>query len=156
MIAPGTYRARAIAGEEEYAVSGSGGEQIIIPLDVNDGATVHRMRTYLAFAGKAGPFSIARLRACGWTGTDVTCLSGIDRNEVDVEVKEEAFQGKMRTIVEIVSRPSAKPLDDAAKRSFRDRMRELAVADPARDAAGQPMPSEPEPDLEPGTDEIPF
>lgn len=157
MLAPGSYKARAVAGAEQFTTSSSGGEQIVIELAVQTGASsTERVKTFLAFSGNAAPLSIRRLRALGWRGDDITRLVGIDANEVTAIVKLQTYDGKTRTVVEIATPREARPLDDSAKRSFRERMRGLANADPAPDADGSPLPIEPtlERDLSP--DELPF
>lgn len=87
-IKAGYYKARGVAGTEQFGLSGTGGEQISVELDVqiSDQESV-RLTTILAFSGKAMAISIDRLKALGWDGSNE--LRGIDQNEVDVEVKYE-------------------------------------------------------------------
>lgn len=47
------------------------------------------------------PFSIERLRACGWRGADIRQLDGIDAEEVDVQISFETWEGKQRLRAEI-------------------------------------------------------
>lgn len=87
-IKAGFYKARGVAGTEQYGYASGGGEQLSLELDVqiSDQESV-RLTTILAFAGKAMQYSIERLKALGWDGSNE--LRGIDRNEVDVQVKYE-------------------------------------------------------------------
>ncbi len=87
-IRAGYYKARGVAGTEQHGYASGGGEQISVELDVQlSDQETRRLTTILAFAGKAAPISIDRLKALGWDGSDV--LKGIDQNEVDVEIKYE-------------------------------------------------------------------
>lgn len=87
-IRAGYYKARGVQGTEQFGLSGTGGEQISVELEVqvSDQESV-RLTTILAFSGKAMAISIDRLKALGWDGSNE--LRGLDRNEVDVEVKYE-------------------------------------------------------------------
>jgi hypothetical protein len=75
----------------------------------------------LYFSVAAKPFSLERMRALGWEGgpskEDVTNLKGIDANEVDVQVRIEEYEGKLRPKVEIMAGAgtfhSSKPLSPA-------------------------------------------
>lgn len=75
----------------------------------------------LYFSPQAKPFSLERMRAMGWEGglskEDVTDLKGIDKNEVDVEIRIEEYEGKLRPKVQILSGGgtfhSSKPLSPA-------------------------------------------
>lgn len=58
----------------------------------------------LSFAPKAQRFSIERLRACGWSGKDVRKLDGIEKNEIDVSIALDQFEGKVRWKCEIMTR----------------------------------------------------
>lgn len=87
-IKAGYYRARGIAGSEQFGSSSNGGEQISVELDVHiSDQETRRLTTILAFSGGALPISIERLKALGWDGSNE--LKGIDRNEVEVQVKYE-------------------------------------------------------------------
>jgi hypothetical protein len=124
-IKAGYYKARGVEGTEQHGYAASGGEQISIELDVHlSDQETRRLTTILAFAGKAAPISIERLKALGWDGSNE--LRGIGRNEVDVEVKYESNPQKpeagpqMR--VEIKTEGGRftfkKPMSEPEKRGF--------------------------------------
>lgn len=88
-IKAGYYKGRGVAGSEQHGRASGGGEQISLELDVHlSDQETRRLTTILAFAGGALPYSIDRLKALGWDGSNE--LRGIDKNEVDVEIKYEA------------------------------------------------------------------
>ena len=55
----------------------------------------------LPFGGDAGKFSIDRLKAMGWDGVDIRQCAGIDKNDVDVELFYDTFEGRQRMKCEI-------------------------------------------------------
>jgi hypothetical protein len=141
-IAAGIYKGRAIAGSEQYGVTKGGHDQIVLDLDiqVSDGE-VWRLSTFLVFSDAAATYSIDRLRACGWTGDDVTNLAGIDRNEVDVEIAYEMYDGKDRLRVQIMTGGGRvtiqNKLDDSKKRAFGARFKNLARQKPVIASGGE-------------------
>lgn len=149
MIAPGRYQARAIQGSHELTASSTGSEQIALPLEIQVNGTTEKAWTYLSLTDKALPFSIRRLRACGWTGKNILALSGLDSNEIEVEVKEQEHQGKTRTVIDIVAPREVKPLDAHAARALAERVARLAAESATAEDA--PPPFE-----ENDGDEVPF
>lgn len=136
-IQAGIYKGRAIAGSEQYGETSNGHEQIVIDLDLETG---DRVSTFLVFSDKSAKYSMDRLRALGWTGTDLTNLAGIDANEVDVEVKYETYQGeeKMKVQIRTGSGVVLKDVMDAnKKKAFGAKYKALAVRTPA---ASTPTP----------------
>lgn len=128
-IEAGNYRGKAIAGSEQYGTTSNGNDQIVIDLDLLD--VGERVSTFLVFSEKAAPYSMKRLRACGWEGTDLSNLSGIDKNEVDVEVKYEEYQGEMKMKVQIVTGGSVvleNQFDEKGKKAFAAKFANLAKA----------------------------
>jgi hypothetical protein len=121
-IKAGYYKARGIAGTEQHGHAANGSEQIALELDValSDQET-RRLTTILSFGGKAASYSIERLKALGWDGSDQ--LRGIDKNEVEVEIKYEEYQGKVSMRVEIKYGDGGrfafkKPMSEPEKRGF--------------------------------------
>jgi hypothetical protein len=124
-IKAGYYKARGIAGTEQHGFAASGGEQISLELDValSDQET-RRLTTILSFGGKGAPYSIERLKALGWDGSDQ--LRGVDKNEVDVEIKYESNPNKpddpLQMRVEIKTGGGRftmkKPMSEPEKRGF--------------------------------------
>ena len=128
-IAAGFYKGRAIAGSEQYGTSENGTETVAVDVDVP--ALGRHLTVKFYFTDKAMPYALEKLRACGWTGDDVTSLVNIDANEGDVTVKYEAYEGKMQMKVDISTMGGGRikldnPMDDAAKRAFAARVRAAA------------------------------
>lgn len=128
-IPAGNYRGKAVAGSEQYGETSNNNDQIVIDLDLTD--IGERVSTFLVFSEKAAPYSMKRLRALGWEGTDLTNLQGIDSKEVDVEVKYEEYQGEMKMKVQIVAGGTVtleKKFDDKGKKAFAAKFASLAKA----------------------------
>lgn len=165
-IEAGTYRGRGIAGSEQYGKTSNGNDQIVIDLELESG---ERVSTFLVFSDKAAKYSMDRLRALGWKGNDLTDLTGIDQNEVAVEVKYEEYQGEEKMKVQIRTGSGVvlkETLDANAKKAFGAKYKALAVRTPAVTATPAPPKVKPAPkpgaaqaDFAPaddGGDEIPF
>lgn len=140
-IKAGYYKARGIPGTEQHGYASGGGEQISVELDVyiSDQET-RRLTTILAFAGKAAPISIDRLKALGWDGSGE--LKGIGANEVEVEIKYETNPAKPeegpKMKVEVKTDGGRfsfkKPMSEPEKRGFMANLSKQA----AQLAAGTP------------------
>lgn len=134
-IAAGTYRGRGIAGSEQYGSTSNGNDQIVIDIDLPD--IGEQVSTFLVFSEKSAPYSIQRLRALGWQGTDLARLDGIDANEVDVEIRYEMYQGQEKMKVEIRTGGGRVQIqnayDEKSKRGF--------AAKYAKLCAGAPVPT---------------
>jgi hypothetical protein len=106
MSGKGRYKCKGIAGSQQFGLAGDKETpQIAVDLAFPDGSS---MTTFLFFSPGAAPYSFQRLTALGWKGNgakDLTDLTGIDANEVDVEVREEVFDGKTRLKAEILTGP---------------------------------------------------
>lgn len=118
-IKAGVYRGRLVAGSEQYGESTNGNLELIVDADLEmDDGSVRRVSTPLYLSAAAAPYSIDRLRAAGWEGNDIRDLTGIDKNEVDFEVRHEEYNGEMKTKVQIMSGggrfQSANPVDKNA------------------------------------------
>jgi hypothetical protein len=100
----GRYKAKAATPDaegapHEFGKSKNGTPELLVHLYLPD-----LQRTYVSpmyFSAAAAPGSEERLRALGCT--DITTLAGIDSNEVEVELKYEAYDGKWRIRVQIMS-----------------------------------------------------
>jgi hypothetical protein len=98
----------------KFGDANTGTLQLYVDLELRgkDGSFAGRATTFLTFTDKAAVFSIERLRALGWQGTkveDLKSLAGIDKNEVEVEVRNEVYNGKTQMKVEIVTGRVAAP-----------------------------------------------
>lgn len=141
-IEAGQYKGRAIAGSEQYGKTTNGNDQIVLELDLGGGTSVS---TFLYFTDAAAQYAIKRLRACGWTGDDLSNLVGIDANEVDVSVKYEEYNGEQKMKVDIITGGTVtldKPLDDKEKRAFAARFKGLAAASRPAANGGQQAKAE--------------
>ena len=94
-IKAGYYKGRAIPGSAQHGYAKDGvSEQIAVDLQLETG---DRVTTVLSFNGGAVPYSIERLKALGWDGSNE--LNGIDRNEVEVQIKYEVPPGKTEEVM---------------------------------------------------------
>lgn len=140
-IEAGRYKGRGIAGSEQYGTTQNGTDQIVVDLQLESGLTVS---TFLYFSDKAAKYSIQRLRALGWSGTDLADLTGIDSNDVDVDISYEEYQGELKMKVNIVTGGTVtldRPLDDKGKKAFAARFRAHAAAVPAAKTPNGTAPS---------------
>jgi hypothetical protein len=163
-IAAGFYKGcRAMAGSQQYAINPeNGNEQIAIDVFVPE--LERAFTTFLHFTEKAAPYAIERLRACGWNGEDLSDLTGVDSQEVDVQIKYETFQGKERMKVDIATGGGGRiqldnQMDDKQKRAFAARMKGLlkgnAVAS-AKPSSTKSNRTEGAFDPGPPADDLPF
>jgi hypothetical protein len=136
----GQFKARAVKGSEQFGVSTGDAQTLQIGIDMmiamKGGNFV--MTTMLFFSPKAAPFSIQRLQALGWPGSSVndlaaalaegaTHLQGIERNEVDVDVRCEEYGGRPQWRCEINGGPGkVQMVNTLDPREFAARLRVAA------------------------------
>jgi hypothetical protein len=135
-IQAGSYRGKAIAGSEQYGQTSNGNDQVVLDLELID--IGEKVSTFLVFSDKSASYSIERLRALGWRGNDLSDLSGIDENEVDVGVAYEDYQGEQKMKVQILTGGGVvlkNKLDDKGKRAFAAKYADLAKATAPKAAA---------------------
>lgn len=138
-IEAGIYRARALSGSAQTGHTSNGNEQIVLTLDLLD--IGEQVSAFIVFTDKSAPYSMERLRALGWKGTDLTNLDGIDSNEVNVEVKYEMYQGTEKMKVEIRTGGGVvlkDKMDDKGKRAFAAKYAALAKATPVVSSVSPP------------------
>lgn len=137
-IAAGIYKGRGIAGSEQYGTTSNDNDQIALDLTLAD--VGEQVTTFLIFTDKSAEYSIARLRELGWEGDDLSNLAGIDKNEVNVEIKYEEYQGKLQMRVQILTGGGRvvlqNSMDDKGKKAFAARFKGLAVASRGPKPAG--------------------
>lgn len=163
-INPGTHRGRGIAGTEQYGTTSNGNDQIVLDLDLFD--IGEKVSTFLVFSDRSAPYCIERLRALGWKGNDLSNLTGIDANEVSVEVKYETYQGEEKMKVQILTGGGVvlkDKLDDKGKKAFASKYKALAsvtsssAAEKSRHRTEKaPMPAPAPANDETSGDDIPF
>lgn len=116
----GIYKGRGIEGSEQYGEKNGNLELIVdvvvqVPADDAKPAHPRQLSTAHYLTQAAAQYVYERLRALGWEGNDIRDLRGISKNEVDIQVKTEDYQGKPVTKVEILSGggrfKSATPVD---------------------------------------------
>jgi hypothetical protein len=104
-IKAGMYKGRAVEGSEARGYSKNGNPELTFNVEFAlDGGEVTRKTVVLYFSDEAAPYSFERLRACGWTGTDLSePLKGLGANEVPIEVSYSMFDGAERMKVQIAT-----------------------------------------------------
>lgn len=142
-IPANTYTAQAFDGFLSYIKQGS--EQVVrVKLRIIGGPCNDQSVEWTGFFGDSSfERTIQSLRYCGWQGNDISDLSGIDRNEVEVVVENYNYKDKTYARVKYINRigGGAKiPVDEA--REF---------ADSIKDRIARMLPAEPGPN-----DEVPF
>ena len=152
LIPEGTWRARGVTAELGYTSQDN--EQIGVELefmpDQHDDVDGRRTTWYASFSEKAEAHTLKALRVLGWSGDDLSDLTGIDANEVDaVVIHEEDLEGAIRSRVRFINplgsggvAMKVKMSEDQA-RAFAERMkgRVLAMAKAAPPTAAGAKPA---------------
>lgn len=133
-IAQGRYRARAVQGG--LGMTSKGNPQVAVEFELLDEDWAGERITW--FGGfndesKTGKgktqldFTLAALRAAGWTGDDLSNLEGLGSTEVSIVVKHEEYEGKMQARVQWVNAPGGlalkSPMSPEAASAFAARMK---------------------------------
>lgn len=100
-IKSGIYKAKVVKGSEEYGESANKTPELLLRVHVPE--LQRELTVVLYFSESASPYSLERLRLCGWKGTDLSDLTGVDENEIEIEVKYEDYQGAPKMKVGIRS-----------------------------------------------------
>lgn len=138
-IPAGIYKAKGVAGSQQFTTSKNGTDTMAIDLEIP--ALARRLQTFVYLSPKAIQFAVERLRALGWDGSSIVDANGIDKNEVNVSIAYEMYDGKERMKVEIMTgggRVEFEPMAPDAKRQLAARVAAL-MGTPAPSAAAQPM-----------------
>jgi hypothetical protein len=98
----GDYIGRAIAGSEKWHWTSNNNPELSLDFRVELGAgRMNVVTLYFVLAPAREPgakasadIAIEQLRECGWTGSDIRRLDGIDRNRVKLRAKANLFNGK--------------------------------------------------------------
>jgi hypothetical protein len=88
---------------------------------------------YGSFHPNAAKYTLEALRALGWTGTDVTDLTGIGSTKVIAIEKESEYKGKVRRRIEGIWPIKKREMDAKKKKSFAASFKALAAGLPACD-----------------------
>lgn len=131
-----TYRAKAKSAA--LGESSKGNEQVAVEFQVlTEGASHDTLIWYGYFTDATVDRTIQSLRYMGWEGDDLSNLQGIDKNEVDLVVEDETYEGQTFAKVQWVNKPGGlalkAPLSPERAQSFAAKMRERIKA---IDAAG--------------------
>jgi len=98
------YRAKA----KEWTMSESQQHvpMIVVLFDIlTEGAAESALNWRGSFSDGAADRTIESMRHCGWEGDDLTQLEGLDRNEVELVVEDEEYEGKTYAKVQWVNKP---------------------------------------------------
>jgi hypothetical protein len=112
----GIFKGRALT-DVQFGETTNGHPQLAIVMRMLAENQTQDATTFLIFSPESAPYSFDRLRALGWEGNDLTNLKGIDKNEVDVRVWTDDYQGKPQVKCEIIGGGRvtlAKPLSKEA------------------------------------------
>lgn len=155
----GTFKARA----KEWGLghSATGKEQVAVLFEVTQGEHAGKSFTWFGFfTENTTERTLDSLRHCGWDGDNFVEMKGLDSNEVEIVVEEEEYEGKVRTKVQWVNRPSRlamrEQMNAQAQAAFAAKMRGRAVqhkqkygAQPAPTAAKPSTQGKPWDDMDP-------
>lgn len=133
MTTEGKHIARAV--EWGLGTASTGTEQIAVLFDILQGPDAgERITWYGFFTEKTWERTVESLRACGWTGSDLSVLDGLDANDVQLVVEnEQNDQGQIYPRVRWVNKVGGglglkQQLEPAAARTFAQRMRGQILA----------------------------
>lgn len=143
LLLPATkYTAQAVDGYLSHTKDGK--EQIVVKFAIVGGPHDGQSVDWTGFfTDKTFDRTIQGLRYCGWEGDDISDLTGIDRNEVEVVVEHNEYNGKTYARVAWVN-----PIGGKARMAA-DEARTFAESIKGRIA--RLTPAEPEP-----SDDVPF
>lgn len=142
----GKYRARCIdnPSEPRFGRSEGGNEQIALTFALVDeegrptDTTIDWVGTFAE--GKATEITMKALRTCGWSTDSVDDLTGIDANEVELDVQWDEYKGERRLRVKWINKPGGNriafkaSLDEGGRKALAARLRGAAIA--SKPAAG--------------------
>jgi hypothetical protein len=137
MIKPGTYRAKATEGA--LGLTKGGKEQAAIAFAIIDGEHAGESVTWFGyFTDATAERTIESLRTCGWIGDDLSDLTGILDNEVQIVIEHEDYEGKTQVRVKWVNRSGSgglalkERLEGGAAKAFAQRMKGIVLAQKAK------------------------
>lgn len=131
MSMQGTHKARA--KEWGLGTSSTGKEQVAVMFVLSEGEHAGKHITWYGyFTDTTVDRTLDSLRHCGWDGDNFVQLEGLDRNEVELVIEPEEYQGKWNDRVKWVNRLSTIALKEKmsgdALAAFASKMRGKAVA----------------------------
>jgi hypothetical protein len=151
---PGVYRARAVTGEPGTTKNGT--DYISVMFEITEGPERGKHAYWDGYmSDKAYLRTVQTLRSCGWDGEDIVALEGLGAREVEIDVRDEEYNGKVYTKVAFVNDPTRGgggrvKLEGGARRDFAERLRaKVMIANEKLDAAGIGVPADDLDDLPP-------
>lgn len=156
MVPAGFYRARARKGSEEFGTSPNKGTDFVrVAFAITEGDHKGQELTWDGyFTENTTRRTFESLRYCGCTfpNNDPTDLTGIDANEVSIEVEIEEYEkdGQKKTVAKVAwvnsltrgVSPEAK-MNDARKAQFKQRMLGQLLASASKQAPAPTAPGAP-------------
>ncbi len=146
MIDTGRYLARAIDSQLGFAETGT--EQIAVTFEIEEGDYTGHTITWIGFLTDASSeITVKALLACGWSGDDLSDLTGIDRNQVELVVEHEMYNGVKRARVKWVNRPGSggfvmkHQMSEVQKKALSQKMKGLIVTLRKEEGGSRPAPS---------------
>lgn len=121
-VQDGRYRARAVEGD--YGFAGTGTEQVAVLFELEGGL---RRTWYGYLSDGAVERTLKALKDCGVTNLET--LEGIDRNEVEVVLQTEEFNGSSKQKIAFVNPLGSggvalkSRMDPTQKKSFAQRLK---------------------------------
>lgn len=146
------YLARA----KDWALSETknGTEQIAVYFEISTPeADIPAITWFGFFTDKTWERTIESMRICGWTGSDLTKIEGLDANEVELVIEDEEHEGRVRPKVRWVNKPGGiaikAPLSGDKAKAFAAVMAQKikALDASAPKPAGKPAPKKPAPHI---------
>lgn len=127
LIPNGTYRARATKGLLTSTKEGK--PQLAVDFVITQSGECEGRHVVWRgfFTEKTQIRTIESLEHCGWTGTDITDLTGIDANEVELVIEHEDYtneegvtstQAKVRWVNAIGGISKMEPMAEGAAKAF--------------------------------------
>jgi hypothetical protein len=151
LIADGS--ALAVLRAAQFAETKKGDEQIVLGFEIVDPARPDDVGMHISYFGTFGPnsidFTVDAIRACGWTGDDVSEVPALAEagqlaTEVRLKIEHEVYEGKTRAKVKFVNKVGGgakikleRTLDDNRIKQFAASMRSRIRAAGRDNASGQ-------------------
>lgn len=148
-------------------LSSTGKEQVGVKFNIlTEGASHAELTWYGYFTDAAFDKTLDALRTMGWSGDDLSDLTGLDTNEVSLVVADEVYDGKTSARILWVNKLSSGPavrsvLEGGAAKSFaaamKDRVRaHRAATGAATKPAGSGLAERQGPGPSISKDDLPF
>jgi hypothetical protein len=126
----GTHRARA--EEWQLGVSSTGKEQIGVMFQLIGAHEGKHITWFGYFTDNTVDRTLESLRHCGWDSDNLAELDSLGANEVELVIEDETYEGKTRSKVKWVNRPSRlqmkEQMNPAQIAAFAARLRGKTVA----------------------------